>query len=203
MIVSINIILGTFLWFIYFTDYEIVIKYAEIWYPLIVGGIGFISYWYLTRFNQDKRLRFMYKLTHLPSMIGGLCTLILFIPPMCIFAFSVVNNSTHEVIVEQQISPNGMQVARVYRGYVGIVDADEKIALRVSHRWFPMIEREVFYTFDSALCTTDKIGCIRWIDNDVIQISGTENQVKIGGVGFSVPLWLLVIILTVGLFFPK
>lgn len=203
MIVSINIILGTFLWFIYFSDYEIAAKYAEIWYPLVVGGIGLISYLYLTRRNQDKRLRLMYKLTHLPSMIGGLCTLVLFIPPMCIFAFSVVDNSAHEVNVEQQISPNGMQIAGVYRGYVGIVDADEELTLRVSPRWFPLIEREVYFTFDSALCTTDSTGCIRWIDNDVIQILGTENQIKIGGVGFSMPLWLLVIVLTVVLFFPK
>lgn len=203
-IASINLALGNFLWFVYFTNYSVAGKYFEFLFPLIVGVIGFLSCLYLLHNNPNKRSRRLYRLANMPSIIGGLSSSLLFFTfPAVIFSFSLVSNASRETRIHQVISPNGLQVANIYHGYAGTVDADEKITIRVCSLLFPVIEREIYYTYDSRTCTNNPSDCIRWMDNETILYPETMERIKTDKLELSLPLWFLAIIATLELFFLK
>lgn len=201
----INVVLGVSLWLDYFTNYSIVGKYSEFLFPLLAGIIGFVSYKFLVKRNPDNRGKLLYKLTSAPSVIGGLLSLILIIPPMCLFSFAILNNNSQEIIIQQEISPNNFQVATVYHGYVGFVGGDDKYSIRVHPRWFPLIEKEVYYELltSPSWCRNDSGKCIFWVDDNTIYISETRQEIKTDKVEFAMPIWLLVIFLVISLVSPK
>ena len=86
---------------------------------------------------------------------------------MGFFSILEANNSAQEILIEQKNSPNGMKAANVYHGYAGLVDADEKIMVRINFRWFPLLEREVYYQLSPISCLDD---CIQWVDNQSIMV---------------------------------
>jgi len=200
-LLSANIILGAFLWLDYFTDYEVAIPYSDIWFPLAVGTVGFTSYLHLAPANQHRRSKLLLKFVTFPSVVGALCSLLIFIPPMCVFSLSALDNSAHETLVQQEVSPNGMRVASIYRGYAGMINADEFEAIRVGPRGLPLIDRELYRDFRPTWCEPSSGGCIQWMDNRTIQILPTGHQIDTHGVGPSAPLWLVTVLLTFVLLF--
>jgi len=201
----VNVVLGIFLWLDYFTNYSIVGKYSEFLFPPIVGLIGFASYKFLLKSNPDNREKLLYKLTSAPSVIGGFLSLIIIVPPMCLFSFSILNGNSQEIKIQQKISPNNLQVATVYHGSVGLVDGNDKYSIRVRPRWFPLIEKEVYYKLlaSPSWCRNDPGNCIRWVDDNTIYVSETQQEIKTDKVEFSTPFWLAVIVAVLALLLPK
>lgn len=68
-LVIINLILGLFLWFLFFTDYSLAGTMPDILYPPVVGTIALVSL--VTNLIRNKRKRLLITLPHLPSIIGG------------------------------------------------------------------------------------------------------------------------------------
>jgi hypothetical protein len=195
-LVSINIFLGLFLWLDYFTNISVSGKYTEFWYPPIIGLIGLTSCIFLIRNNLNNSSKLYYKIACLPSIIGGFISLILLIPPMCLFSLFLQNNSTTETRIEQEISPNRLQMANVYHSFIGTVNADDKISIRISYRWLPVIEKEVYFTLDQLWCSNNPNNCIEWIDDDKILLLNSMEKIKTQGVDLSLPLWFLELQLT-------
>jgi len=202
LVISINAALGIFLWFDYFTKYSLAGRYSEFLFPPVVGIIGFISYRFLARENPKKQNKFLYKLTSAPSIIGGFLSLILIIPPMCLFSVAILNTANLEQQTEYEISPDGWQVAKVYQSYVGLVDGDFSYSIRVSPRWFPFIEKEIFTDVSESptWCVENKSDCIRWKNKNTILIPETMKEIKTGTIEFSMPVWLVEIVLFFSLF---
>ncbi len=201
----VNVLLGIFLWLDYFTNYSIVGRHSEFLFPPIAGIMGFISYKFLVKGNPDNQEKLLYKLLSAPSVIGGFLSLIMIIPPMCLFSYAILSGNSQEIKIQQEISPNNLQVATVYHGYVGLVDGNDKYSIRVRPRWFPLIEKEVYYELlaSPSWCRNDPGKCIHWVDDNTIYVSETRQEIKTDKVEFALPIWLAVIAAVIALLLPK
>lgn len=192
LVAIINLALGLFLWLTDFTNVSIA-GYAEFLFPIFVGLIGYISYRFLKRKEMVRRQRLLLKFASLPSLLGGVLSLIAYIPPMLFYSLLMINNASTELQTQAVFSPDGLNVAKVYIGRAGFVDAEDKISIRISPRWLPIIEKEVFVDVSESgnWCGETAYNCIQWQDNSNIMLIERMESIPTDAMEFSLPPWLL------------
>ena len=116
----------------------------------------------------------------------------MFIPPMLFMTLLLGKNISLEHRVQNEISPDGYKIAKVYLGSVGVVDADMICSVRVSQRWLPFIEKEIFMDTSGSAnwCDRYEDSYVQWSDDGTVLILETGMEIKPAGVGFDTPLWL-------------
>ena len=188
-LIFVNLILGLFLWFLYFTDYSLIGTIPDILFPPLVAIIAVVS---LALINIHGRFqKFFVMLAHLPSIIGGglyiLIAFIMLIPPFTLGTMFMVSEITEEVQIQQAVSPNGTRVANVYfRGVGAYSGGNGRIYIRVRYPNIPFLERDVFY-LGRSLASEETINYVEWIDDDTLHISEVDYEVAVGAIGGEVP----------------
>ncbi len=101
--------------------------------------------------------------------------------------------------IQKIASPNNIDFAEVYFRPVGAYTGGSgKIYIRVVNKFLPLIERDIYsgttYTADEE--TSDYL---KWIDDNTLFISETDEQISIGNIKPEIPTLAIVPLMIVGL----
>ncbi len=190
-----NLVLCSLLWLGYSTDYTWYGNLSDWLFPPIVGLIALVSYPSLTAI-PNRLWRIVLRIFSISSIGGGcfpICVILvgLAIAPLGVmFMADEINN---EVSIQQSISPDKDKIADVYFRGVGAYDGGNgRISVRVRDRWFPIVEREVYFLSNSYADKTTN-NYLHWVDNDTLFMSEENIEVKVGKVQFRVPIPFILI----------
>jgi hypothetical protein len=201
-VIIVNLALGTVLWFGYFTDYSLAGVVLDLAFPPAVGLVGLVSMlWLAARSLADKRRGCLSALLCLPSFAGGCLpvalTALMILPPFTLGFMFAVDEMAGETRIQQAVSPDGSRVAEVYfRGVGAYSGGNGRIFVRVKPRWFPLIERDIYY-LSRSYASEETEDYLHWIDDETLFISETGQEVKVGVIGFEIPSFLLIPILLI------
>lgn len=190
VLVFVNLILGTLLWFLYSTDYSLVGTVSDFVFPISVAIVALLSLGVLKKTNKkiDKIIGI---LAPIPSLLGGclplLVGILMFVPPFTLGAMFFMDEALGERQIQVSLSPSKTEIARVYfRGVGAYASGSGRIYIRISNRYLPMLERDIYssttYTADES--TTDYI---KWLNDDTLLISETGQSLSIGKMETEVP----------------
>jgi hypothetical protein len=174
---AVCMVVGTLLWFCDWTDYSLAGTWADLLLPMlgvIAGGVGLR----LSRGVPGPRLRIAARIAAILTLVeaaivvafGALITAIAPFGIMLVF-YSIVG----EEQVSATVSPDGSRVAEQYYSSGGLL-SDGWTVVRVKHRLFPLLERDVYRT---GMGTSERIV---WEDNDTLYISATGDRVHVGAI---------------------
>jgi hypothetical protein len=188
-LVVINIILGLFLWFLFFTDYSLAGTIPDILYPPVVGIIALVSLGINIIRNKSQRLLIL--LSQLPSIVGGglyiLIAFVMLIPPFTLGAFFAFSEITGETQIQRVTSPDGTRSAYVYfRGVGAYSGGNGRIYVRVRHHILPFLERDIFY-LSKSFANEDSTNYLEWRDNSTIYIPEIKREVSVGSIRAEIP----------------
>jgi hypothetical protein len=190
VILGINLVLGILLLFFSFTDYSLAGTIPDIVFPPVVFVTGCVALVAACR-ATTKRWRTWAKLSALLSITGGALYVIM---TCLLFAFSILGAmfAMSEIADEQRIqaavSPDGSRVAEVYfRGVGAYSGGNGRISVRVKHRLFPFVERDIYFLAQTIEANHDTRDYLSWQDNDTLYIPETKETVKVGLVKAQVP----------------
>ncbi len=189
-LVAINLGLGALLWFTYLTDYSLAGTLPDLLLPPIAALVAFVSFGVIKKHNWTSHRRLV-KLTLLPSILGGslyvFVVILIFLPPYTLDAFFTISEIASETRVQQAISPGGARVASVYfRGVGAYSGGNGRIFVRVAYRALPVLERDIYY-LRVSYAGRDTTDCVRWIDNDTLYLSETEEKISVGVIQAEIP----------------
>ena len=195
VVIGVNLALGLILWFGYFTDYSLAGTWPDLLSPPIVGLVGFFS-WRSAKNVPSEAMRRLHKLSSLPSIIGAclpvLLTVIMVIPPFTLGFLFALSEMGGETRIQRAISPDGSRIAEVYFRPVGAYSGGNgRIQVRVRHRWFPLVERDVYY-LGRSYADEDTNDYLYWVDSGTLYISEKEQQVELGRIAFAIPSFLAI-----------
>ena len=121
VLISSNLGLGLFLWFLFSTEYSLRGTISDIVFPPIVMIIGLISYKILKQRNLSQPSTA--KKFFFPSILGGclptLFGIIMFLPPFTLGGLFMLVEIQNETVIQETVSPNGLETASVYFRGVG------------------------------------------------------------------------------------
>jgi hypothetical protein len=185
----INLILGLFLWFLFFTDYSLAGTFPDILYPPTVGLIALVSLT-ITKISYRRR-SLLITLSHLPSIIGGglyiLMAFIMFIPPFTLGAIFAISEITGETQIQRVTSPDRTRIAYVYfRGVGAYSGGNGRIYVRVRYQMLPFLERDVFY-IGRSYASEDSTNYLEWLDNNTIYIPEIKREIPVGAISAEMP----------------
>ncbi len=189
VLVTVNLILGLFLWFLFSTDYSLVGTIPDILFPPIVGMIAVVSL--AVSKTSGKRKRLLVTLLHLPSIIGGglyiLTVLLMLVPPFTLGAFFAISEIMGETEIQRAVSPDGARTAYVYfRGVGAYSGGNGRIFVRVKRRMLPFLERDIFY-LPRSYASEDSANYVEWRNNNVLYISETKQEISVGIIETEIP----------------
>jgi hypothetical protein len=181
-LVGVSIALGALLWFFYCTDYSLPGTLPDIIFPPMAGAIGLAAI-VAARNARSRRGRLLARLASLPALVGGVSYVvmagILFVPPLTLSGMFLVDSIKSETLLQQVPSPDGSRVAEVYYrpgGYAG--SYYRPLFVRVTYRWFPLVERDVYRT---SVDDDDTSGSyVTWLDNDTLSVDGASESIRLG-----------------------
>ncbi len=189
-LVVINLILGLFLWFLFFTDYSLAGSIPDILYPPVVLIFAIVSL-AIIHIIRTKRQKFLITLLHIPSIIGGglyiLIAFAMLIPPFTLGALFAFSEITGETEIQQVSSPDGRRSAYVYFRAVGAYSGGNgRIYVRVRHYMMPFLERDIFY-LGKSYASEDSTTYLEWRDNNTIYIPEIKREVSVGEIRTEIP----------------
>jgi len=196
IIIALNLVLGVFLWFLYCTNHSLPGIIPNIIYALAVGVIALLSL-RLKDKGPSLRTKRCYKLSCLPSLIGGGLPVLLVLPPFCCLGVVILNDIKGFKQVQSLASPDHTQVAIVYEIHESTVTTHSyTMTIRMRHRLLPFVERTVYRS--RAWLDQGSREYVRWKDNETLQLipdpfsrKNSQREVKIAPVQFkfSKSLW--------------
>ena len=129
-----------------------------------------------------------------PIIMGCLplvLTMVMLIPPFTLAIIFMADEIFNEKEIQRAVSPDGTQVARVtFRGVGAYNGGNGRVSVNVFTRYFPTLEREVYYN-GSSLASDDESDDVTWLDDQTLLIS--ENQVTVWADTFFVNPSVLII----------
>lgn len=131
------------------------------------------------------------RLLCLPSIIGGaLCVLsaaLFFLPPFTLGAMFNLSEIRKETRIQEAVSPDGTKIASVYFRPVGAYSGGKgKIHVRIKYRFFPVVEREVFFLRVSQ-ADENTSNYLQWASNNSLYISETNQEIPLPKVKLQIP----------------
>jgi hypothetical protein len=189
VIVLVNLILGAAWWFFDSTDFSLPESIPDEVFPALVGLAGLVSLVALRKASGKTRM--VGRLLCLPSIIGGalyfLNARLLLMPPFTLGAMFNRSEIANETRIQEAISPDGLKVADVYFRPVGAYGGGNgRIFVRLKYRFFPVVEREVFY-LRASMADPNTRNYLQWAGNDSLYISELKQQVPLPKVSLHVP----------------
>lgn len=188
-LVAINVIVGSFLWFLFSTDYSLTGTIPDILYPPIAGIIAVLSLAIIKTSNRWQRL--LITVVHLPSIIGGglyiLIVLVMLIPPFTLATIFTVSEIADETQIQRATSPDGTRAAYVYfRGVGAYSGGNGRMFVRVRHQMLPFLERDIFY-LSRSYASEDSTNYLEWQDNNTIYIPEIKREISVGVIRAEIP----------------
>ncbi|NIN65220.1 MAG: hypothetical protein GTO63_11080 [Anaerolineae bacterium] len=185
-----NLTLGLTLWFFHCTDYSLAGTIPDLLFPPAVAVMGLVSIM-AAKGAPTLAKKLVIGLSSLPSLVGGclplLVGMLLFVPPLTLGGMFMVHEIANEKLIQQAISPDGWRSAEVYFRGVGAYGAGSgRIFVRVKHRLFPFVERDVYY-LPVTHVPRDTTNRLHWRDNETLHIAETGEEVEVGLLTFQVP----------------
>ena len=183
VIAALNLALGALLWLGYLTDYSWVGTLPDILFLLLVGVVASVSLDELgetASASAEKVVRW----ARLPSRIGVgvavLSVILMLIPPFTLGFIFMMTEMGKDVLIQRAVSPNGLRVAEVYFTPVGAYGAGNgHISIRLKPRWFPLVEREVFY-LNASYADEDTSNYVHWVDDRTLYVSEVQEEIHPG-----------------------
>lgn len=186
-----NLTLGLMLWFGMCSDFSWVGTIPDYAFPPAVGVVAVVS---LRKGRRSKvpRAKRLHRLACMPSLLGGggatlLCAVTLF-SPLIMSTMFLVTEIAGEKCIQRVASPDGTHVANVYFRPVGAyAGGNGRTFIRVTKKWVPFIERDLFYrSFSSASKETQDY--VQWLDDSTLLVTYEDGgEIVVGPVQFKTP----------------
>ncbi len=177
-----NLLLGGWLWFDFCTDYSLAGAWADLLTPLLAGLVG-LGTVLASRPMAPASPRRRLQLAAVPGCLGfglwlGTGVLVLLSSPAAVLFAATELASEQQV--QRVISPDGTQVATVAVRGVGVYSsATLRIFVRVSPRFFPLIERDLTSSAVPGVAGETATYLI-WQDNATLRIRDTGEILAVG-----------------------
>ncbi|WP_152918031.1 hypothetical protein [Ardenticatena maritima] len=189
LLVTVNLILGLFLWFLYSTDYSLAGTIPDILLPPAIGIIAIISL--AVSRTSSKRQQLLATLSYLPSIIGGglyvLTVFLMLIPPFTLGTFFAASEIAGETEIQRAISPDRTRTAYVYfRGVGAYSGGNGRIFVRIRYQVLPFLERDIFY-LPRSYASEDTEDYVEWRGNNALYISETQEEISVGIIATETP----------------
>jgi hypothetical protein len=190
VVALVNLTLGAILWFLHSTGFSLVGTIPDILFPPLAGVVGLVSVVALRK-APSRTQKIVGRLLCLPSIIGSvLCVLsaaLFFLPPFTLGAMFNLSEIGNETRIQEAVSPDGKKIASVYFRPVGAYSGGNgKIHVRIKYRFFPVVEREVFFLRVSRADKTTS-NYLKWASNDSLYISEVNREIPLPKVRLQVP----------------
>jgi hypothetical protein len=187
---ALNLSVGVLLWFFYSTDYSWAGTIPDIVFPPLVAVMSSVSLLIATK-APSRCQRRATRLACLPSLIGGwsyvLVAVLLVMPPFTMGAFFMIDEISHEKLIQEAVSPDGSLVAQVYfRGVGAYASGNGRIYVRVKHRLLPAVEKDVYHLHGSH-ADENTPDYLSWIDNGTLYIPESQEEVPVGPITLWIP----------------
>jgi hypothetical protein len=198
-----DLLLGLLLWFGGFTDYSWAGTVADIAYPFVVVVSGLFSLVAVVKVSGWGR-RLLALLSCVPSLFGGCASIILaailFLPPFTLGTVFMIDEITGEKLIQRAVSADGWRVAEVYFRPVGAYSGGNgRVYIRVKHRLFPLVERDVYYV-EVSHADESTSDYLHWKDSDTLYIYEEQREVNVEGIRPRLPTVVSVPVSMIGLF---
>jgi hypothetical protein len=183
IVAVLNFTLGAALWLFACTDFRLAGTIPNIVFPPLAGVIGLVS-WIAVK---ERFLRWLC----VPSVIGGglyvLTGLLLFVSPFTLGTLFALSEIGHERRIQESVSPDGSKIAGVYfRGVGAYSGGNGRIFVRIKYRFFPLIERTIFYRRVSV-ADEHTSNYLRWAGDRALYISEIDQEILIPNVRLQTP----------------
>jgi hypothetical protein len=190
ILLAMNLGAGVLLWFFYSTDFSWTGTIPDIAFPPLVAVMSLVSL-LISKKAPSRRLRRATRLACLPSLIGGwlyiLVAVLLIMPPFTLGALFMIDEISHEKLIQEAVSPDGSLVAQVYfRGVGAYASGNGRIYVRVKHRLLPVVEKDVF-TLHGSHADENTADYLSWADGDTLYIPETQENVAVGTITWRIP----------------
>jgi hypothetical protein len=190
ILLAMNLGVGVLLWFFYSTDFSWAGTIPDIAFPPLVAMMSLVSL-LISRKAPSRRQRQAAALACLPSLIGGwlyiLVAGLLVMPPFTLGAFFMIDEISHEKLIQEAVSPDGSLVAQVcFRGVGAYGPGNGRTYVRVKHRLLPVVEKDVYHLHGSHAdeSTADYLW---WRDTGTLYIPETQEEVAVGTATLRMP----------------
>ena len=170
--------LGCLFWLTQFTDYSLPGTWPDLLLPPVLMIVGLRAWWV----SRPSPARWLRRLAIVPALFGGCLTtsleILAFVPPFTLGVLFFLSETAGEEQIQEAISPDGTRVAHVYYYGAGssIATTYKRIAVRVSYRWFPLLERDVW----SDRTVTPDRDYVAWQGNDSLYITKYNATIPLG-----------------------
>ena len=187
----INLFLGLFLFFLFFTNFELNSTIANLLFPMCVFVLGKTSYRKLTK-PQKRKILF-----YLPSYILAIGFYVVKILIGLVFFMGTIfwiSEETNKTRIQRCYSPNKTEYCDVYHYPVGAYSGGTgRLRVFLVNKFFPILRKEVYYEGKSHVFVvedpeseyyTSEFDIIEWKDKDNITIFSVENIVNVRKLSF-------------------
>lgn len=190
----INLFLGLFLFFLFFTNFELNSTIANLLFPMCVLVFGKISFRKLTKPQKSKIL------FYLPSYILPIGFYVVKILIGLVFFMSTmfwISEEQNKTRIQRSYSPNKIEYCDVYHYPVGAYSSGAgRLRVFFVNRIFPFVRKELYYESSSHIYIevtentesyyTNGFDMIEWKDKDNITIFsvGKDYTVNVRKISF-------------------
>jgi len=190
-----SLVLGILFWISQCTDYSWAGTWPNILFPPVVAYAGWIAFRAAKDAPTDRERRIK-RLLSLPALLGGTIWVgIILVLAGTMLGLIPLSQVLAETRIQEAISPDATRVADVYFRPVGAVgNGSGYVLIRVKHRLFPFVEREV-WVGSTFMGDSRPMTYLSWADNDTLYIPEYaqlgqpkyDDHIKVGLVSFQVP----------------